>query len=228
MIVGGFQKFSLIDYPGKISAVIFTRGCGFRCKYCHNPELIIPDRFGEKIPLSFVFDFLESRRGKLDAVTVSGGEPTEHKDLHSTIKEIKDMGFLVKLDTNGSNPDVLEELIKKRLIDYIAMDIKAPYKKYKEITGVAVDYDKIKKSIKIIMDSNVDYQFRTTVVKELISGKDLQDMAKDIAGANVYYLQKYKRSESLESTSKFTSYSEKEIEEMASHLEKYVKKCRIR
>jgi pyruvate formate lyase activating enzyme len=135
MKIGGLQKFSLLDYPGKISAVVFTQGCNFRCPYCHNPELVDPERFQECIPEDEIFAFLETRRGKLEAVTVTGGEPTIQNGLSSFVRRIKDMGFMVKLDTNGSRPEVLEELIRHKLIDYIAMDIKAPLEKYEAVTG---------------------------------------------------------------------------------------------
>lgn len=135
MQIGGLQKFSLLDYPGKISAVVFTQGCNFRCPYCHNPELVDPARYQECLPEEEIFSFLETRRGKLEAVTVTGGEPTLQKSLAPFLRRIKDMGFLVKLDTNGSRPDVLEELLRQKLIDYIAMDIKAPLEKYEAVTG---------------------------------------------------------------------------------------------
>lgn len=228
MIVGGFQRFSLIDYPGKISAVIFTRQCNFRCKYCHNPELVLPERYSKEISVSSIFDFLESRRNKLDAVTISGGEPTEHKDLSIIIRDIKNMGFLVKLDTNGSRPEILEKLIVDNLIDYLAMDIKAPFTKYNKITGVPVKIEKIKESIDIIMSSKVEYEFRTTVVKKLLNKEDLLNIAKGIKGAKRYYIQKYIFLKSFKKNPNLSSYSEKELEDIAFNIKKYVKKCRIR
>ncbi len=119
MTIGGFEKFSLNDYPGKTAAVIFTQGCNFRCRYCHNPELVLPEKYAKAIPLDEVYKFLESRTGKLDAVCITGGEPTQHADLGEVIKKIKKMGFLVKLDTNGSRPEMLEEIIKEGNVDYI-------------------------------------------------------------------------------------------------------------
>jgi len=147
MIIGGFQKFSLIDYPGKICAIIFTRGCNFRCRYCHNPELVIPEKYAPEISLSEIYDFLENRRGKLDAVSITGGEPTLQPDLIKTMKKIKDMGFLIKLDSNGSHPEVLEEVVNKKLADYLAMDVKAPLKDYAKIVGRYIPPEKLKRSI---------------------------------------------------------------------------------
>ncbi|OQX50761.1 MAG: anaerobic ribonucleoside-triphosphate reductase activating protein [Candidatus Cloacimonas sp. 4484_209] len=133
MKIGGFQKVSLIDYPGKICAIVFTRGCNFRCPYCHNPELVLPENYSPLIPEEEIFSFLEKRRGKLDAVEITGGEPTLQEDLTEFIRKIKEMGFLVKLDTNGSFPSVLEKVIYSGLVDYIAMDVKAPLEKYRQV-----------------------------------------------------------------------------------------------
>jgi len=139
MIIAGLQKFSLIDYPGKICAIIFTRGCNFRCQYCHNPELVIPEKYAPSIPISQIYEFLESRRGKLDAISITGGEPTQHIDLIEMLEKIKNMGFLTKLDTNGSRPETLEKIISRKLVDYFAMDIKTSIKDYSRIAGHSVD-----------------------------------------------------------------------------------------
>lgn len=152
MVIGGLQKFSLIDYPHKISAIIFTIGCNFRCPFCHNPELVNPKIYPEKIPEKAVFEFLKNRRKKLDAVVITGGEPSLHKDLYQFISKIKSMGFLVKLDTNGTNPHILSKLIKDNLLDYLAMDIKGSLDKYEEIAGIKVNLENIKESVKIILD----------------------------------------------------------------------------
>lgn len=229
MIIGGLQKFSLIDYPGKISAIIFTMGCNFRCAYCHNPELVIPARYTTEISFSEVFDFLDSRRGKLEAVCITGGEPTQHSGLLEMIKKIKNMGFLVKLDSNGSRPELLKELLDKKMIDYVAMDIKAPFEKYSKITGCHVFVEKIKRSIDIIMSSSIEYEFRTTIVKSLTSKDDLRKIAKTISGADNYYLQKFISTKLVNSNlSKEVSYSENELEELAIELKKYVKNCNVR
>ena len=168
MQIGGVQKTSLLDFPEKISTIVFTQGCNFRCGYCHNPELIYKNE-PAWTNVGF-FEFLKSRRGKLDGVVITGGEPCLQKDLIEFIKEIKSLGFLVKLDSNGTFPIVLEKAIP--YLDYIAMDIKAPLEKYKNIVGVNIDTQTIKSSIDIIMNSNVDYEFRTTVVKSQLSIDD--------------------------------------------------------
>ena len=142
MLIGGFQKFSFIDYPGKVCAIVFTCGCNFRCSYCHNPELVMPELFKEPIPEGEILSFLENRKGKLDAVTITGGEPTMQRDLLEFVLSVKKLGFLIKLDTNGSDPDVLREAMKE--VDYVAMDVKAPLEKYRETTNSGVDTNRIK------------------------------------------------------------------------------------
>jgi pyruvate formate lyase activating enzyme len=167
MIIGGLQKFSLIDYPHKISAIIFTIGCNFRCPFCHNPELVNPKLYPEKIPEKDVFEFLKNRIEKLDAVVITGGEPSLHKDLYQFISKIKSMGFLVKLDTNGTNPHILKRLINDNLLDYIAMDVKSSFDRYDEVVGTKVDLEKIKESIEIILN------LEKTVSKKEINAKDI-------------------------------------------------------
>jgi pyruvate formate lyase activating enzyme len=189
MKIGGLQRVSLIDYPGKIGAVIFTQGCNFRCGYCHNPELVYPDRYGPVIPEEDVLSFLDKRRGKLEAVTVTGGEPTLQPDLERVLEEIKKRGYLAKLDTNGSKPDVLETVIRRRLADYIAMDIKGPLNKYRQIASVQVDITHIKRSIELVMASGIPYEFRTTVVRSHLDPRGLNAVAKLIRHARLYVLQ---------------------------------------
>ena len=229
MIIGGLQKFSLIDYPGKTCAIVFTRGCGFRCVYCHNPELVIPKKYAREIPLSKIYDFLKNRRGKLDAVSITGGEPTLHSDLIEVIEKIKNMGFLVKLDSNGSNPNILKAVIDKKIVDYIAMDVKAPLDDYSKIMGWAIPVKKLKESIELIMNSGIDYEFRTTIVKSLTSKNDLRKIAREISGAKKYYLQKFIPTK-LDDSSLIaeSSYSDKELRELALELMNYVKYCGIR
>ena len=229
MIIGGIQKFSLIDYPGKTCAIIFTRGCNFRCRYCHNPELVIPEKYAPEIPLSQIYDFLESRRGKLDAVSITGGEPTQHSDLIEVMKKIKNMGFLVKLDSNGSRPEMLEKIISKKLVNYLAMDIKAPLEDYSKIMGWPVEVEKLKKSIELIINSGTDYEFRTTIVKSLTSKDDLRKIAKTIQGAKKYFLQKFIPTKMNDPRLKDeSSYSDKELQELALELMVYVEYCDVR
>ncbi|MBE9547368.1 MAG: anaerobic ribonucleoside-triphosphate reductase activating protein [Proteobacteria bacterium] len=223
MKIGGLQRVSLIDYPGKICAILFTQGCDFRCPYCHNPELVNPDLYEECIPEDEIFSFLERRRGKLDAVTITGGEPTVQPDLVEFARRVKKMGYLVKIDTNGSRPEVLKKLIDRKLVDYIAMDVKAPLEKYRKICKANVNYDNIRRSIKMIMDSGVEYEFRTTVVKSLLTGDDLQKIGNEILGARLYVLQKFVPSKSLDE--RFlakTTYSDKYFETLKEKLGNYV------
>ncbi|MDR1695735.1 MAG: anaerobic ribonucleoside-triphosphate reductase activating protein [Endomicrobium sp.] len=190
-LIGGLQKTSLLDYPGKIAAIVFTQGCNFRCGYCHNPEL---NKINSKKPVYTVpafFEFLKNRTGKLDGVVITGGETCIQKDLKLFISKIKELGFLVKLDTNGSKPEVLSDLISSGLLDYIAMDIKAPLSKYCQVACANVDTEKIKKSVEIIINSGVEYEFRTTAIKGQLEVEDFTGIGELISGARKYYLQKF-------------------------------------
>lgn len=189
MRIGGLQKLTLIDYPGKAACVIFTQGCNFRCGYCHNPELVVPQRFCPLIPVQDVFDFLRDRVKYLQGVVVSGGEPTVHKDLLSFLATIKALGFAVKLDTNGSRPDVLAAALKKGLLDFVAMDVKAPLAKYAAVARAAVDPALIQQSIDLIAGAGIPHQFRTTVVKALGLELDLLDIQRMIHHNSHYRLQ---------------------------------------
>lgn len=249
MIIGGLQKFSLLDYPGNISAIIFTQGCNFRCQYCYNPMLVWPDfsRVGglkdnssdlneeEKKGHSLIkendlFVFLKKRFGKLDAVVITGGEPTIHSDLPEFIRKIKKMGYKIKLDTNGTNPEMIDKLIKGKLVDYLAMDVKAPEEKYNKIVGVKPDLNKIKKSIKIIMESKLPYEFRTTVVPGLISKSDIRKTGEMLKGASKWYLQNLKSESELvnDKLRGLKPCSQKEIKDFKKIGEKYVVECGIR
>jgi len=229
MDIGGLQKFSLIDYPGKICAIIFTQGCNFKCPYCHNPELSNPDFYEIKIPVDDIFSFLEKRRGKLDAVTITGGEPTLQADLIDFIKRVKEMNYLIKLDSNGSHPDVLETLITNNLIDYIAMDVKAPWGKYQKITRSAIKPEIIKKSVELITKSNISYEFRTTVVKSQLSTDDLLTIGKNLENSRFYILQKFIPSKTLDPKYlKKTTYSDDDFEKIREKIEKHVDKVVVR
>jgi pyruvate formate lyase activating enzyme len=229
MIVGGFQRFSLIDYPGKSSAVVFTRGCNFRCRYCHNPELVIPEEYAPEIPLSEIFGFLERRRNRLDAVCVTGGEPTRHADLAEMLARIKDMRFAVKLDTNGGRPEVLENVVRQGLVDYLAMDIKAPLDDYARVTGKPASPETIRRSIKTIMHSGVEYEFRTTVAASLICADDLIKIGRTIEGAERYYIQNFVPSKSVDAASADERpYPADVLRELAGEAGKYVAHCGVR
>jgi len=192
MRIGGLQKFSLIDYPDKFSSIIFTQGCNFRCPWCHNPELVYSHLFKDTISENYIFDFLKSRNNDLEAVVITGGEPTIQPDLAEFIEKIKKMGYLVKLDTNGSNPYVLEKLLKNKLVDYIAMDIKAPPEKYSLLIGRDIDISLIFKSIEIIEKYSPDYEFRTTFVPSLLSEDDIEKIKKLVKDKRKYRVQSYR------------------------------------
>ncbi len=198
MKIGGFQKVSLIDYPGKLSAVLFTQGCNLRCPFCHNPELVDPDRYGPLIPGEEILAFLEKRRGKLDALTVTGGEPMLQKDLAGFLGSVKKMGYRVKLDTNGTLPDGLVLLLRAGLLDYIAMDIKGPLKAYARIAASKVDAEKIRQSIGIIQASGLPHEFRTTVVRAQLSPRDLAAVAALLGKTDRYVLQPFVPSKTLD------------------------------
>ena len=187
MKISGLVKNSFVDYPGKIAAVVFTKGCNMDCVYCHNAHLL-NDEYGV-IDNNKIISFLKKRINKVEAVVISGGEPTIQKGLIQYIKSIRELGFLVKLDTNGTDPGVINDLIKLKLVDYIAMDIKATDKKYSEICRASVNIKSIRDSIKLIMSSNLNYEFRTTCYPS-ITNEDIFDIAKRIKGANRFALQR--------------------------------------
>ena len=217
MIIGGLQKTSLLDFPEKIAAIVFTVGCNFRCGYCHNPELI-----NGEAKIEEVFEFLKTRQGKLDGVVITGGEPCLQKDLPEFIKQVKELGFAVKLDTNGSFPEMLEKVLPD--LDYVAMDIKAPLEKYSQIVNVDVDTSKILKSIEVLKNGEVDYEFRTTVVKSQLSFEDFEKIGQLIQGAPRYYLQRFEASKILDkSLENEKTYSTEEFERIIDILKSYVK-----
>jgi pyruvate formate lyase activating enzyme len=194
MRIGGYQKLTLIDYPGVIATTVFTVGCSFRCPFCHNPELVLSSHFAtgtEKNEEEF-FKHLSKRKGRLEGVCITGGEPTIQPDIIEFIKKIKAMGFLVKLDSNGTRPDVLKKIINERLVDFIAMDIKNSPENYSRATGLAADIKRIKLSVEMIINSPMPYEFRTTVVPGIHTEKDFLKIAKWLSGACAYYLQEYR------------------------------------
>jgi len=199
MIIAGFQKVSLIDYPGKIASVIFTQGCNFRCPFCHNPELVLPEIFNEPLDNEMIFSFLKKRVEQIDGVVIGGGEPTIQDDIVDFIIKIKELNYLVKLDTNGSNPDVIETLLCMHLLDFIAMDIKAPLEKYENITKTKFDTLKINKSINLILNSNIEYEFRTTLVKSDLTNEDVLAIGNMIKNARNFTLQRFIPSKSIDS-----------------------------
>ncbi|MCF7886170.1 MAG: anaerobic ribonucleoside-triphosphate reductase activating protein [Candidatus Marinimicrobia bacterium] len=202
MRIGGFQKFSMSDFPDKISAILFTTGCNFRCPYCHNPELVLPEKYRSDINIGEIFSFLEDRIGKLDGVVITGGEPTLHDDLPDLIENIKEMNYAVKLDTNGTNPEMIYELLQKELVDYIAMDYKAPLEKYSQVCGINNDYnhylEKIQETLILLITSNIDYEIRTTVAPQILDKNDIQQIREEIGQVKKHYLQNLESGNTLD------------------------------
>ncbi len=203
MRIGGFQKLSLLDYPKKLCATIWTVGCNFRCGYCHNANLVLPEKIQklDEIPEHLIFSYLIKRRSFLDGVVITGGEPTLHNDLPDFLKKIKNLGYLVKLDTNGSNPSLLRVLIQDKLVDYIAMDVKAPIemRSYTAVCGVNISnlVDVIDESITIISHSSIDYEFRTTLVPTLHSNDDIMEIVRRLEKTKLLIFQKFEPSFTL-------------------------------
>ena len=198
MKIGGLQKLSLIDYPEKISAVIFTQGCNFRCPYCHNPQLVDVKLYQPCLEEKDIFRFLENRRGRLDAVVITGGEPALQDDLIPFIMDIRRLGFAVKLDTNGSRPRVLERLLRDGLVDFIAMDVKAPLEKYPDVVRAPLDKDDLRESIRLVIGAKIPHEFRTTAAASLLRPEDILTIAREIDGAKRYALQRFQPGETLE------------------------------
>lgn len=228
MIFGGFEKCTLVDYPGKIACMVYTIGCNFRCPYCHNPELV-----DETVEVTYnestILDFLDTRQGLLDGVVITGGEPTMHEDLPLCMRRIKDKRFLVKLDTNGTNPKMLRQVIDEGLVDYVAMDIKSPLETYSQTVARPVDVESIRESIRILLSSPIEYEFRTTIVKCLLSQEDLRSIGEAIRGAKSYYLQKFVPTKILNPQFKRkVTYTDEEFEVFRSMMSDYVETCTIR
>lgn len=197
MIIGGFQKMTVQDFPEKIACIIFTYGCNFRCPFCHNASLVVDEAnaFTEEEILSYLI----KRKGVLDGVCISGGEPLIHgEEIYALMRKIKDLGYPIKLDTNGYLPDRLKHVIEEGLVDYVAMDVKNCLEKYSLTVGIdKINTEKIEESIKILKSSQIDYEFRTTVTKELHSPADFSKIGELIKGAKKYYIQNYQDSESV-------------------------------
>ncbi len=190
MLIGGLLKFSLIDYPGKVAAVVFTQGCNYRCPFCHNPELVLPELFTEPLAVDEVLGFLEKRRGQLQGVVITGGEPTLHEGLKAFIRRVKAMGYLVKLDTNGSRPQVLRGILDENLVDLIAMDIKASPAGYARATGGRGVLEDVRASIDLIKRSGIDHIFRTTALKGFLTPEDLAAIVALLGPVRKYKLQR--------------------------------------
>lgn len=223
MKIAGLQKTSLIDYPGKLAAVIYTQGCNLRCPFCHNPELVLPEKYHETLDYDVLFNFLKKRAKQLQGIVVTGGEPLMYKDAPEFLKEIKDLGYLIKLDTNGFYPDVLKRVLDDKLADFVAMDIKAPVDKYDLLTDVECDTDLVNESIELVKKYAPDYEFRTTVVKSLLNKDDLLDIINWVEPAKKYVVQRFRcHSDVLDpSLCHKNTHSDEEYHEKKLYLKKY-------
>lgn len=198
MQIHGFQKMTLLDFPGRVACTVFTGGCNLRCPFCHNALLVTQLSKADVISTESVFSYLEKRKGVLDGVAITGGEPLLQPDIASFIRKIKSMGYAVKLDTNGAYPAKLRDLVEEGIVDYVAMDVKTCKEKYGETVGIPnFDVSKIEESIKFLMSGKVDFEFRTTVVKEFHTVEDIVKLSKWIEGAPKYYLQNFTDSGNL-------------------------------
>ncbi|NLE30993.1 anaerobic ribonucleoside-triphosphate reductase activating protein [Candidatus Dojkabacteria bacterium] len=230
MIITGFQKSTLLDYPGKVSALIFTYGCNLRCQYCHNPELVIQKCLKKNIfEEETVISFLKERKGLLDALAITGGEPTLQPDLIPFIKKVKRLGYLVKLDTNGTRSDDVKKILDLDIVDYWAMDVKYEEELYKQNLINSIPYSEIQNSIKLIMEKAKDYEFRTTYVKGIHTLKSAEGIGKLIKGAKRYYIQNFRPGKTIDASLNFSnSFTEEELIQIKKVMDKYVKDVEIR
>lgn len=228
MLISGLQKLTLLDFPGKLAATVFLGGCNFRCPFCHNASLVLRPNDAEKIEEETLLAFLKSRVGKLEGVCITGGEPTLYPALPALIKKIKDMSFLVKLDTNGTNFAMLSSLVSDGLVDYVAMDIKNSKQSYAKTAGLSeFNIGEIEKSVAFLLADKVDYEFRTTVVRELHTTSDIAAISEWISGAKRWFLQSFKDSGDLIGQG-FSAYSEREMQGLVQVGKVYVPNAQIR
>jgi pyruvate formate lyase activating enzyme len=228
MKIGGFQKTSLLDYPDRISAIIWTSGCNFRCPFCYNKNLALGTV--DVFPEDEILSFLSKRKGLVEGVVISGGEPLLQDDLVDFIGKVKKQGFLVKIDTNGAFPEKLGELLEKQLVDYVAMDVKAPRKKYHQLSGVDVDLSKIDASINLIKTKAPAYEFKTTFVPGLLTKEDIVEIAEWLKGADTYFLQQFKIIRPLVSSDLETAipYPRDYVYEALNAIVPFFKRCAVR
>jgi len=242
MLIYGFNKTTLLDYPEHVAATVFTGGCNFRCPFCHNGGLVLESGRPEQIPEEEVRAYLKKRKGILEGVCITGGEPTLQPDLEEFIGQVKALGYLVKLDTNGYRPRVLHRLLEKGCLDYVAMDIKASPEKYALVAGmkaeegdspVTFDVERIRESVELLKNSGIPYEFRTTVVRGLHEVADFHEIGSWLAGCRAYFLQAFRESdnilgETLGGTQFFSAFSPAEMTEMAEITGKYIDKVGLR
>lgn len=227
MIISGFQKTTLLDYPGYVAATVFTAGCNFRCPFCHNRDLVINPGGTSSYAEEEIFEFLKKRQGILDGVCITGGEATLQPDLEVFIRRVKELGFLVKLDTNGYRPEVLRHLLDENLLDYVAMDVKAARSNYQKACGADLIMDKIEESVELLKNSNIPYEFRTTVVKGIHDISEFEEIGRWLCGCKAYFLQAYVDSENVISAG-YEAFAKEDMETMAEIARKYIDKVVIR
>ena len=230
MKVTGIQKLTLLDYPGVVACTVFTAGCNFRCPFCHNAMLVLPEQIDDEcLTDDEVFGFLKKRRGVLDGVAVTGGEPLLHADMPEFLARVKELGYKIKLDTNGSNPELLSEIIKNKLVDRVAMDIKNAPEEYARTIGLeSFNIAPVERSKEMLLSGETDYEFRTTVVKGIHTKESLIGAAKWIAGAKEYYLQQFKDSGNLILPDGLSAYDEKQMHALADAVRDYVPAVEVR
>ncbi|HPC34186.1 MAG TPA: anaerobic ribonucleoside-triphosphate reductase activating protein [Candidatus Absconditabacterales bacterium] len=235
MKISGIQKSTTIDYPGKLACVVFTLGCNFRCPFCHNPETVLPEQMrliqSDLIPEQAVFNFLKTRVGKLDGVSICGGEPTLQPKLYDFAKKVKEMGFLVKLDTNGRDCEIVKKMVNDGILDYVAIDLKHTRDKYDIAVGLKQNnsfFDNYDCLLDSLLKGDIDYEYRATVVKGMHTLEDIEQMAQYIAGAKNFYLQNYVGGNTLDPSFGGQPFSDEELEEMCKIAKKYVQNCGIR
>lgn len=232
MLISGLQKLTLLDYPGKVACTVFTAGCDLRCPFCHNASLVLPELLGQDggaISEGELMSFLRKRQGVLDGVAITGGEPLLHRELPQLLEKIRELGYRIKLDTNGTFPERLEELIKAGLVDRVAMDIKNSPELYGRTVGIeAFDLAPVERSKDLLLEGRVDYEFRTTVVRGLHTRESIVGTAKWIAGAKEYYLQQFKDSGNVIAIDGLSEYNEEEMHSLADAAAQYVPSVQVR
>lgn len=228
MEIHGFQKTTLLDFPGHVAATVFVGGCNFRCLFCHNGSLVLDPESQPLIAEEEVFAYLEKRRGVLEGVCITGGEPTLQKDLTAFVRKLKVLGYLVKLDTNGYRPEVLKELLAEELLDYVAMDVKASLANYDAATGISgLEQERILESIRLLKGCAIPYEFRTTVVKGIHGMEDIEEIGRLLQGCKAYYLQGFRESDNMIGEG-YGAFSVREMEKMAEIARKYIHRVELR
>ena len=233
MLISGIQPFTILDFPGKIACIMFVPGCNFRCGYCHNPEFVVPERVqamkGGFITEEAFFSFLDKRRGLLDGVVISGGEPTLAPELVRCAARIKDRGFSVKLDTNGNRPDVLKKLLEQKLLDYVAMDYKTSLVSYRALVGSGASATRIRETREILQTSGIEYEFRTTLIREIHTPEILSAMIQELRGARRVCLQQFRRAVTLDpGYAALHPFSSEEVKALAEQFRQTVEEVIIR